>query len=63
MKRINIIKSILFTSTLVLGVSCTHLNEEILDGYNSGGGSGTVNSSALLQSAYEDLRNFQDKNR
>ncbi len=32
MKRINIIKSILLTSTIVLGVSCTNLDEEVLDG-------------------------------
>jgi starch-binding outer membrane protein, SusD/RagB family len=61
MKKINFIKSILFTSTLLLGVSCTKLDEEILDGYNSDTKSGgTVNSTALLQSAYEDLRSFQE---
>lgn len=61
MKRINIIKSILFTGTLVLGVSCTNLDEKILDGYDSSASSGAVDSDALLQSAREDLRNFQDQ--
>jgi starch-binding outer membrane protein, SusD/RagB family len=61
MKNNNIIKSILFTSALLLGISCTNLDEEILDGYNSDLRSGgTVNSTSLLQSAYEDLRNFQE---
>lgn len=60
MKRINIIKSILLTSTIVLGVSCTNLDEEVLDGVvisNTGGG--TVNAASLLTSAYEGLRGFQ----
>jgi hypothetical protein len=60
MKRINIIKSILFTGTLFLGVSCTNLDEKILDGYDSSNSSGNVDADALLQSAREDLRNFQD---
>ncbi|MFE3869903.1 RagB/SusD family nutrient uptake outer membrane protein [Flavobacterium sp. ZS1P70] len=60
MKRNNIIKSILFASTIVLGVSCTNLDEEVLDGVvigNSAGG--TVNSASLLTKAYEGLREFQ----
>ncbi|MFV5694616.1 RagB/SusD family nutrient uptake outer membrane protein [Flavobacterium sp. LB3P122] len=60
MKRNNIIKSILFASTIVLGVSCTNLEEEVLDGVvvgNSAGG--TVNSASLLTKAYEGLREFQ----
>lgn len=60
MKRINIIKSILFVSTVVLGVSCTNLDEEVLDGVvisNTGGG--TVNTASLLVKAYEGLREFQ----
>jgi starch-binding outer membrane protein, SusD/RagB family len=60
MKKNNLTKSILFSSVLLLGISCTNLNEEILDGYNTGSG-GTVNSTGLLQSAIEDLRNFQDQ--
>ena len=60
MKRNNIIKSILFASTIVLGVSCTNLEEEVLDGVvigNSAGGK--VNSASLLTKAYEGLREFQ----
>ena len=60
MKRINIIKGILLTSTIVLGVSCTNLDEEVLDGVvisNTGGG--TVNAASLLTSAYEGLRGFE----
>jgi starch-binding outer membrane protein, SusD/RagB family len=61
MKKNNIIKSILFTSTILFGISCTKLDEEILDGFNSDANTGgIVNSTALLQSAYEDLRNFQE---
>jgi hypothetical protein len=59
MKRNNIIKSILLTSTVVLGVSCTNLDEEVLDGVvisNTAGG--TVNSASLLTSSYEGLRGF-----
>lgn len=60
MKRINIIKSILFASTVVMGVSCTNLDEEVLDGVvvsNTGGG--TVNTASLLTSSYEGLRGFE----
>lgn len=60
MKRINIIKGILLTSTIVLGVSCTNLDEEVLDGVvisNTGGG--TVNATSILNSAYEGLRGFE----
>jgi hypothetical protein len=60
MKRINIIKGILLTSTIVLGVSCTNLEEEVLDGVTiSNTGGGTVNSASLLVSAYEGLRGFE----
>nr|WP_315182195.1 RagB/SusD family nutrient uptake outer membrane protein [uncultured Flavobacterium sp.] len=64
MKRNNIIKSIFFVGTMVLGVSCTNLDEEVLDGVvldNTGGG--TVNSASLLTSAYEGLRGFQDQDK
>ncbi|TDE31917.1 MULTISPECIES: RagB/SusD family nutrient uptake outer membrane protein [Flavobacterium] len=60
MKNNNIIKSILFVGTIVLAVSCTNLEEEVLDGVvigNSAGG--TVNSASLLTKAYEGLREFQ----
>ena len=60
MKRINIIKGILLSSTIVLGVSCTNLEEEVLDGVTiSNTGGGTVNSASLLVSAYEGLRGFE----
>jgi hypothetical protein len=59
MKRINIIKGILLTSTM-LGVSCTNLEEEVLDGVTiSNTSGGTVNSASLLVSAYEGLRGFE----
>ncbi|MNF36358.1 SusD family protein [compost metagenome] len=60
MKRINIIKTILFASTVVFGVSCTNLEEEVLDGVViTGGADGAVNTTSLLTSAYEGLRGFQ----
>lgn len=60
MKRINIIKTILFASTVVFGVSCTNLEEEVLDGVViTGGSGGAVNTTSLLTSAYEGLRGFQ----
>ncbi|TRX04209.1 RagB/SusD family nutrient uptake outer membrane protein [Flavobacterium gawalongense] len=61
MKRINIIKSILFAGTVVLGVSCTNLDEEVLDGVVIGGGAtAPVNTASLLTKSYEGLRSFQD---
>lgn len=59
MKTINIIKSIFFVSTLILSVSCTNLNEEVLDGIPTGGENEPVNTAALLRTAYQGLRNFQ----
>lgn len=57
MKRINIIKSVFFASTLILGVSCTNLDEEILDGVPAAGNNGgPVDTGALLTSAYNGLR-------
>jgi starch-binding outer membrane protein, SusD/RagB family len=62
MKNINFMKGILLFSTLILIVGCTDLKEEILDGYNADSTKGgAVNSTALLQSVKEDLRNFQDQ--
>jgi len=58
MKRINIIKGILLTSTIVLGVSCTNLEEEVLDGATLSGAA-AVDSGSLLVSAYEGLRGFE----
>ncbi len=46
--------------TVAFGVSCTNLDEEILDGYtNASGVGGDVNTGNFLQSAYEGLRTFQ----
>ena len=65
MKRNNIIKSILFSGTLIFSVSCTNLDEEVLDGVaNQTSGSGTaVNTAALLAKTYEGLRGFQDQDK
>lgn len=61
MKRINIIKGIFFASTLALGVSCTNLDEEVLDGYvvPEKAGEGAIDPVQFLSTAYEGLRNFQ----
>ena len=59
MKKINIIKRVFFAGILVIGVSCTNLNEEILDGVPSEGVDGEVNTAAILKTAYLGLRNFQ----
>jgi len=61
MKKINIIKGIFFASTLALGVGCTNLDEEVLDGYviPEKAGEGTINPVQFLATAYEGLRNFQ----
>ncbi|RTZ00350.1 RagB/SusD family nutrient uptake outer membrane protein [Flavobacterium sp. RSP49] len=61
MKKINIIKGIFFVSTLALGVSCTNLEEEVLDGYvvPEKAAGGAINPVQFLSTAYEGLRNFQ----
>ncbi|MBC7748714.1 MAG: RagB/SusD family nutrient uptake outer membrane protein [Methylotenera sp.] len=61
MKKINIIKGIFFVSTLALGVSCTNLEEEVLDGYvvPEKAEGGAINPVQFLSTAYEGLRNFQ----
>ncbi|MDR6844159.1 RagB/SusD family nutrient uptake outer membrane protein [Flavobacterium granuli] len=63
MKRINIIKSIFFMGTIAFGVSCTNLDEEVLDGFVTSGDGQNVNTGAFLQSAYEGLRGFQDQDK
>jgi hypothetical protein len=64
MKRNNIIKSILFSGTLILGVSCTNLDEQVLDGVpNQTDGGTAVNTAALLAKTYEGLRGFQDQDK
>lgn len=60
MRKINIITGILLSSSLLISVSCTNLDEEVLDGIviaDSDGGN--VNTSSLLVSAYEGLRGFE----
>jgi hypothetical protein len=48
----------------VLGVSCTNLEEEVLDGVTiSNTSGGTVNSASLLVSAYEGLRGLKHKDK
>jgi hypothetical protein len=59
MKRNNVIKSVLFVSTLVLGISCTNLDEQVLDGKDSSKAIESSEVKGILQSAYEGLRNFQ----
>lgn len=59
MKRINIIKSLFFASTLVLSVSCTNLDEEILDGVPATGTDGDIDTGALMTNAFESFRNLQ----
>jgi starch-binding outer membrane protein, SusD/RagB family len=60
MKRLTIIKSIISICTLAITISCTNLDEEVLDGVTLSEG-GALNSTALLQTAYEGLRDFQDQ--
>lgn len=61
MKRINIIKGILLSGTLVLGISCTNLEEEVLDGYAipEDASTGAIDPVQFLATSYEGLRNFQ----
>ena len=47
----------------MLGVSCTNLDEEVLDGVLIGNSGGTVDATALLKSATEGLRGFQDQDK
>ena len=62
MKNITILKRILLTSTILLGVSCTNLEEEVLDGYlNDNTSGGNVNTTSLLKTAYRGLRDFQSQ--
>ena len=60
MKRKNLIKGFLYVSIISFGVSCTNLDEEVLDGksYISSGGASNINPTAVLQSAYNGLRDF-----
>ncbi len=60
MKRKNLIKGLLYFSIVSFGVSCTDLEEEVLDGesYINSGGTTTINATAVLESAYNGLRDF-----
>ena len=60
MKNNNIIKSLFFVGIATLGVGCTNLDEQVLDGFvTSDSGGGSIQTGAFLQSAYEGLRSFQ----
>lgn len=52
----NFIKSILFCSSLIFGVSCTNLEEENIDGPNK---DAAVDATSLLKTTYRNLRDFQ----
>ena len=55
----NLLKGFLCFSALALTVSCTNLDEEILDGVaNNSSAGGSVNTAATLASAYNGLRDF-----
>lgn len=56
MKKISLFRSIIFGSALVLGASCSNLDEENLDGPNKGA---AIDATSRLQTAYRDLRAFQ----
>ncbi len=59
MKRNNIIKGFLYLGVVSLSIGCTNLDEEILDGIaNNTSAGGTVDVTAILQSTYEGLRDF-----
>ncbi|WP_395054570.1 RagB/SusD family nutrient uptake outer membrane protein [Flavobacterium sp.] len=60
MKRKNLFKGFLYLSLVSFGVSCTDLEEEVLDGesYIDSSGTTNINPSAVLESAYNGLRDF-----
>lgn len=59
MKRNNIIKGLLYLGVISLSIGCTNLDEKILDGVpNDTSGGGTVNTTGILTSAYNGLRDF-----
>ncbi|MEC5164318.1 hypothetical protein RCH18_000034 [Flavobacterium sp. PL11] len=55
MKKNNFIKYLLFTGVVVFGVSCTDLDERIIDGTDIA----KADPDAILTSAYNGLRAFQ----
>ena len=59
MKRNNIIKGFLYLGIASFSIGCTNLDEKILDGVsNDTSGGGTINTAALLETAYNGLRDF-----
>jgi starch-binding outer membrane protein, SusD/RagB family len=59
MKRNNIIKGLLYLGVVSFSIGCTNLDEKILDGVsNNTSGGGTINTTAVLESAYNGLRDF-----
>jgi starch-binding outer membrane protein, SusD/RagB family len=60
MKKNLIFRSVLLTTSLIMGVSCTNLEEQILDGdLNTESTTSLLNTGSILKSAYEGLREFQ----
>jgi hypothetical protein len=57
MKKYNFIKYSIFAGVLVLGVSCTNLDEKILDATETS----NADPDAVLTSAYNGLKNFEDQ--
>ncbi|MEY3499567.1 MAG: hypothetical protein RL308_1236 [Bacteroidota bacterium] len=57
MKKYNFIKYSIFAGALVLGVSCTNLDEQILDATDIT----KADPDAVLNSAYNGLKQFQDQ--
>jgi starch-binding outer membrane protein, SusD/RagB family len=59
MKRNNIIKGLLYLGVVSFSIGCTNLDEKILDGVsNDTSVGGTINTAALLETAYNGLRDF-----
>jgi starch-binding outer membrane protein, SusD/RagB family len=64
MKNKQIFRGILLSSFLFIGTtSCTDLEEQALDGTIQSASSGSVNTAAFLQTAYNGLRGFQDQDK
>jgi len=62
MKKNNLLKVFLLSGLVFVGASsCTNLEERALDGTIQSGSSGTVDTHAFLNTAYNGLRSFQDQ--
>jgi starch-binding outer membrane protein, SusD/RagB family len=60
MKKKMIFRSIFLSTSLIMSISCTNLEEEILDGSLAANTPTTsINTESVLKSAYEGLRDFQ----